>query len=428
MLLNIAWRNVWRNPVRSGVVMVAIALGLWAGVAMMSFSWGIGESRTRDVIQTQTSHLQIHTEAYELGEEMQHFLPDGAALLNELNNHPNVTATSGRILASGMLESTKGNFGVQIRGVDPEAEEALTGLQSRLIGGKYFPDSRRPVALIGEALAEKLGVIEEAEPAEESVAVPVAETPEERTFNFRRNIVIRFQNADGEITSSKFKVGGVYQTQNVNLENSQVFVKSEDLQRLVGRPDGIQEIAVMLTDISLSDTMATEIETSHPGLEGKTWSKLAPELEFMAESFDASMRIFIAVILLALAFGIINTMLMSVMERTRELGMLMSIGMTRRKLFSMIMLETVFLTLVGAPVGLLAGWGFVSYFGKVGIDLSQFEQGLDSFGMSSTVFTEMPSGAYTEILVMVIITAILSAIWPARRALKLNPAEAVRAI
>ena len=428
MLLNIAWRNVWRNPVRSGVVMVAIALGLWAGIAMMSFAWGIGESRTRDVIQTQTSHIQVHTESYELGEEVQHFLPDGTSLLEQLNAHPNVTATSGRILASGMLESTKGNFGVQIRGVDPDAEQALTGLQSRLIGGKYFPDSRRPVALIGEALAEKLGVIEKVDPVEESVSVPAAKTPEERTFNFRRNIVIRFQNADGEITSSKFKVCGVYQAQNVNLENSQVFVKSDDLQRLVGRPDGIQEIAVMLTDINLSDTMAIELETSHPVLEGKTWSQIAPELKFMAESFDASMKIFIAIILLALAFGIVNTMLMSVMERTRELGMLMSIGMTRQKLFSMIMLETVFLTLAGAPLGLMAGWGFVTYFGKAGIDLSQFEQGMDSFGMSSTVFPEIPSGSYLEIVIMVGCTAIISAIWPARRALKLNPAEAVRAI
>lgn len=426
MLLTIAWRNVWRSPVRSGVVMLAIALGLFSGLAMMAFSWGISESRTRDVITTQTSHLQVHTSGYELGEEMQHFLQDGSALQKELLATPGVTHTSARILASGMLESTKGNFAIQIRGVVPEEEAGLTGLDSRVIGGSYLPDSRRPIALIGEALAEKIGVINTQE--KETSATEVSETPEAPSFNFRRNLVIRFQNAQGEITSSKFKVGGVYQAQNANLEQSQVFVKSEDLQRIVGMEGGFQEIAVMLEDISLTDSVAATLADAHPELTVKKWSQLAPELEFMSSSFDASMRIFIGIILLALAFGIINTMLMAVMERTRELGMLMSIGMSRIKIFSMIMLETVFLTIVGAPIGLLAGWGFTKYFGRVGIDLSQFEQGLDSLGMSSTVFPSLPSDYYGEVLLMVVITALVSAIFPARRALKLNPAEAVRAI
>lgn len=427
MLLNIAWRNVWRNPVRSGVVMLAIALGLFSGLAMMAFSWGISESRTRDVITTQTSHFQVHTTGYELGEEMQNFLIDGAGLQQEIDAISGVTKTSARILASGMLESTKGNFGIQIRGVNPAQEAALTGLDQRVIGGEYFPDSRRPIALIGEALAEKIGVIEKKVVEKVDQAV-TEEAPDEPVFNFRRNLVIRFQNAQGEISSSKFKVGGVYKTQNANLEESQVFVKSEDLQRIVGMEGGVQEIAVMLEDIALTDTVASSFAAEHPELSVKKWSQLAPELEFMSSSFDASMRIFIGVILLALAFGIINTMLMAVMERTRELGMLMSIGMGRMKIFSMIMLETIFLTILGAPIGLLAGWGFTKYFGKTGIDLSQFEQGLDAYGMSSTVFPSLPPDYYGEVLIMVVITALLSAIYPARRALKLNPAEAVRAI
>lgn len=426
MLLIIAWRNVWRNPVRSGVVMLAIALGLFSGLAMMAFSWGISESRTRDVITTQTSHFQVHTDGYELGEEMQHFLENGTALQEEIIAIPGVARTSARILASGMLESTKGNFGIQIRGITPDQEAAVTGLDSRMLGGEYFPDSRRPIALIGESLAEKLGVIETRD--DDSIDQEVAETTEEPSFNFRRNLVIRFQNAQGEITSSKFKVGGVYKAQNVNLEESQVFVKSEDLQRIVGQGGGFQEIAVMLDDISLTDSVAASFALAHPELTVEKWSQLAPELEMMSSSFDASMRIFIGIILLALAFGIINTMLMAVMERTRELGMLMSIGMSRMKIFSMIMLETVFLTIIGAPIGLLAGWGFTKYFGQVGIDLSQFEEGLDSYGMASTVFPDLPSDYYTEVLIMVVITALLSAIYPARRALKLNPAEAVRAI
>ncbi len=427
MLINIAWRNVWRHPLRSGVVMVAIALGLWAGLAMISFSWGISESRTRDVIQTQTSHLQIHPKQFEAGEEMKYFLKNGEQMLQEVSQLPQVVQSSGRLIASGMLESTSGNFGIQIRGVDPEQEAATTQLRDRIIGGEYFPDTRRPTILVGETLAKKIGVVEEAKETEGNDVQPGAETSGPN-FNFRRNMVIRFQDPQGQIVSSRFKVAGVYEAQNANLEEMQVFMKLSDLQELIGVETGIQEIAILLNDIQQSDSTIADLKETYPDTKVEDLGDLAPELEFLSNSIDASLRIFVGIILLALAFGIINTMQMAVLERTRELGMLMSVGMNRIKVFGMILLETVFLTVAGAPIGLLASWGFVKYYGKAGIDLSAFEAGMDEFGMASIVYTELPSQYYMEVMFMVILTALVSAIFPARRALKLNPAEAVRAI
>ncbi len=417
MLFNIAWRNVWRHPVRSAVVMVAIALGIWSGLFMMAFSWGITESRTRDVIDTQTSHLQLHPQQFEAGEEMQHFLPEAEALLSSLASRPEVKAATGRTLASGMLESTSGNFAVQIIGVDPEREAVMTQLRDRMIGGEYLAEDRRPVALIGEALAEEIGVIEE-EP----------DSLGNQPLNLRKNLVIRFQGPDGEITSAKFKVGGVYKAQNVQLEESQVFVRQTDLQDMIGMPGGMQEIALLLNDIRQTDSTAASLAALHSDLAIKTWSDLAPELEFMSSSMDASMRVFMGIILLALAFGIVNTMLMAVMERTRELGMLMSVGMNKIRVFSMILLETVILTVVGAPIGLVAGWACTEYFGKQGINLGAFEKGMDEFGLASIVYTDLPNGYYGEIAAMVIITALLASIYPSLKALQLRPSEAVRAI
>ena len=417
MLFNIAWRNVWRHPVRSAVVMVAIALGLWSGLFMMAFSWGITESRTRDVIETQTSHIQIHPQLFEAGEEMQHFLPDPEGLMSSLEAMPGVESVTSRTLASGMLESTSGNFAVQIIGVDPEREAVMTQLRDRLIGGAYLEEDRRPVALIGESLAEELGVIE-TEP----------DSLGNQPLNLRKNLVIRFQGPDGEITSAKFKVGGVYKAQNAQLEEMQVFVRQTDLQGLINLPGAVQEVAMLLGDIRQTDSVASSLAALHGDLNIKTWSDLAPELEFMSSSMDATMRIFIGVILLALAFGIINTMLMAVMERTRELGMLMSVGMNKIRVFSMILLETVILTVVGAPVGLLAGWACTEYFGNQGINLGAFEKGMDEFGLASIVYTELPGNYYGEVVVMVVITALLASVYPALKALQLRPSEAVRAI
>ena len=136
--------------------------------------------------------------------------------------------------------------------------------------------------------------------------------------------------------------------------------------------------------------------------------------------------IFMGIILIALAFGIINTMLMAILERKHELGMLISVGMNKRKVFSMILLETLFLTLIATPIGMLLSFWSINYFGKKGIDLSSVAQGLESLGIGSRIYTELPTDLYITITLMTLLVALLSAIIPARRALKLNPAEAVK--
>ncbi len=136
--------------------------------------------------------------------------------------------------------------------------------------------------------------------------------------------------------------------------------------------------------------------------------------------------IFIGIIMLALAFGIINTMLMSILERTKELGMLMAIGMNRRRIFQMIMLETVFLTLVGAVAGMFSGWIITEILGKTGIHFSGWGEGFEAMGFAAKVYPVVSFGFFVFVTAMVVATAIISSLWPARKALRLNPLEALR--
>ena len=119
-------------------------------------------------------------------------------------------------------------------------------------------------------------------------------------------------------------------------------------------------------------------------------------------------------------------MMMTILERTKELGMLMAIGMNRKKIFSMIMLETIFLTIVGAIAGMMAGWIIVAYLGKTGIHFSSWGEGFEAIGFAATVYPVITPLFFMFITVMVIITAMISSVWPARKALKLDPAEAIR--
>lgn len=135
------------------------------------------------------------------------------------------------------------------------------------------------------------------------------------------------------------------------------------------------------------------------------------------------------IFMLALIFGIINTMLMAVLERVRELGMLMAVGMNKIKIFFMIVLETILLAVLGAPIGLAVGYFVTSYFNKTGINLFFFGQdSMEQFGMSTFIYPTVESQEYLNLALAVMITAVLASIYPAIKAIRLNPVESIRKV
>jgi len=404
MIPIISWRNIWRNRTRSLVVILAIMLGVCGAIFLMSFSWGMNIQRTNNIIETQISHIQIHHPQFPEDEEIEYTLTQGLELADQLTEISNIAAASPRVILNGMAASAQTGAGVKILGIYPEQEKEVTTLQEQVIEGDYFESIDRNPIVLGHKLAEKLQV------------------------KLRSKVVLTFQDRNQEIVSGAFRISGIFKTINSKYDESHVFVQAEDLQRLLGNNDNIHEIAILVKDQREINQAVTKIAQIHPDLRVEEWKTLAPDLKFMSESFDAFMRIFMIVIMLALAFGIINTMLMAVLERTHELGMLMAIGMNKLRVFLMIMLETLFLSVIGGITGLSVGYGLVTWFGHIGVDLSSFEQSLSSFGMNSIIYTELTPHYYRDILIMVFVTAILSSVYPAMKALQLNPAEAIRSI
>jgi len=164
-----------------------------------------------------------------------------------------------------------------------------------------------------------------------------------------------------------------------------------------------------------------------PDMDVQEWTSLNPMLAFYLSYTDFMAVIILGVFLFALSFGIINTMLMAVLERTRELGMLGAIGMNKSKIFGMIMLETVFLTLLGSVVGIILGIAIILPAMKTGIDLTPFMgDQFEDFGFSSIVYPILTGNMFVQTIVLVVLAGLLSAIYPARKALKLKSLEAIR--
>jgi ABC-type lipoprotein release transport system permease subunit len=337
-------------------------------------------------------------------------IPDAEILTDKINKIADVKSISSRVVISGMANSASNGLGVMITGVNPVNEKNVSDIHAKIIKGKYF-SSKRNSAVVGSMLLKKLNL------------------------KLHSKIILTFQDMKGEITTAAFRIAGIYQTNNSRFDQSTVFVNQADLRREASLSGGyINEIAIRIKaedKINRIKDKITELITKSSkddNLEVETWNELKPSLKIMQSYTDQFTFIFILIILIALSFGVINTMLMAIMERTHEIGMLLAIGMRRSKVFLMIIYETVMLSLVGAVLGVILSFILNLITGHTGIDLSVFSDGFRAYGYNPIVIPQMESGFYYMILLMVLFVSVLAAIYPAAKAIKLKPAVAIRHI
>ena len=403
MIFQVAWRNIWRNKIRSLVVIAAVAIGLYAGVWSSAFMKGMLDQRINKVINTELSHIQVHNPEFRKNAEFSNYLPDAAKLAGEIRHMEHVKGVSNRMIIQSMVSSAETAAGVMIMGVDPAQEQKVTNIHAKIIDGEYFGGASKNQVVIGKKLAEKLNV------------------------KVRSKIVITAQDLDNNIMSGAFRVAGIFYTNNNMYDESHIFVRYGDIQKLTLFPDGAgHEIAISLDDNEALAQVQQKVAAQEGGLEVLNWKELSPEMSYMTESMDLYMYIFIIIILLALLFGIINTMLMVVMERTKEIGMLMAIGMRKGRIFRMIVLESIMLSLVGGILGILIGAGVSEIRSNHPIDLSRWAAGYEALGYDSFVYLSLEPALLVNVAVMVIITGIVAALYPAYKALRNDPADALR--
>ncbi len=403
-LIKIAWRNVWRNKIRSGVVIISIVLGIWAGLFVMAMTLGLNEQRMNGAISTYLSHIQVHDTQYSKEQNINYYIQNKEKILNKIESDNNIKAYAKRTIVTAMAANSNGSYGVQIVGINPAEEKKLTSISDKLIEGTYLNKFKRNPIVIGKALADKLDL------------------------NLRSKIVITLQDINSNIVSTSFRVEGIFRTSSSMFDEATLFVKMDDLEQITGLSGQIHEIAILANSIDNTEKIKSNLNKDILGSKAETWSDIAPELGYANEMMSRFIYIFMGIIFLALAFSIINTMLMAVLERRKELGMLMSVGMNKSRIFSMITLETLFISALATPIGMLLSFWTISYFGEVGIDLSIVAKGLESLGIGTRIYTFLPRQLYINITFLSLLVTFVSALFPARRALKLNPVEAIKAL
>jgi ABC-type lipoprotein release transport system permease subunit len=404
MIWSIAWRNVWRNKVRSTIMIIAIALGLFAGVFTMAFMQGVVDARIESATKSELAHLQIHAPHFQDNNETSVYIQNTDELIGKTEQIEGVTAVSPRLVSEPFIMAAHGTGGGRLIGVWPEKETKVTDIWEHITEGNYLERAgRMPPVLVGEKLAKRL------------------------QLKTGSKINVQMVDLNGDLSSKGYRVSGIYKTDNSTYDENHLFARFEDVQLQLGiKNNAAHEIAVVVKNANEAATFKPAIQKIAGNTVVQTWKELSPEMSYLTDSMNQYMYIFILIILLALCFGIVNTMLMSVLERVKEIGMLMAIGMNKRKIFVMIILESVMLTFSGGILGIVIGSGITKIFETRPIDVSVFAEGLEKYGFAAQIYTSLRLETVITITILVIVTGILSAIYPARKALKLNPAEATR--
>lgn len=400
MLFKIAWKNIWRNKGRSSIVIAAIAIGLLAGVFASAFVAGMMKEKLDMVVEKEMSHFQFHEKNFRDEFATELYMKEGAAIEEELQQDSTVKYTSGRVISMVMIGSANQSGAIKAVGVNPDSEGLITGINEKVVEGKFFVGMKRNPILISEKTAEKYRI------------------------KLRSKVVLTFQDLEGEITSGAFRVVGVYNTGNGMYDEMNAFVRRSDLSKLMKLPEGsYHELAVLQHEHGIAEKTALKYQEKYPEKEVLSWLDLGLGMRYMIEMTGSYTTILVGIILVALLFSIINTMLMAVLERTREIGMLMAIGMTKGKVFAVVMYETVYLSLIGGPLGLLLSYLLITYFAQTGIDMGG---AYEDVGMANIIYPVLSRGEYIQVFIMVIVMAILASIYPALKALSLKPVEAMR--
>ncbi len=414
LLLLMSWRNLWRHTRRTLLTALAFAIGVFLLIISLGLGDGMHEKMIETGIRLGSGHIVIEPAAARATVGGLHFLSgdstrraDDVLQRSEIRDH--VRGTAPRLLASGLISSATNSTGVQIVGVLPERERGIALLPEKITQGTFLSETgHTPPAVIGEGLAEKLGVA------------------------LGSKVVVMAQ-AGSEIQSQLLRVRGIFSTGLGEVDQRLVAVRLGDLQSMIQRPGAISHLAVFLDNsersVPIRDMIARRIsesfDTEPPNV--LTWQQAMPELYQFIVVDDAGNYLFNGVLLFMVSLGVLNTILMAVLERRREFSLLLALGMRPREITTVVIMESMLLTALGAGTGLLLGWGAHLYFANYGLDFSSMmDQNFSVAGVSvdTLVYSYLYDGRMTETLTYVALLGFGASLYPALRAARTDPTEA----
>lgn len=403
----LAWRNLWRQPRRTWLTTGAMIFCNTILVFLLSLQLGIYQMMIDSGLRPFTGHLQIQEADYLDGQKLRQTVPDVSALARDLRAELDLDSIAPRASAFALASSQDRSYGVQVLGVDPEFEPRVSTVPGLVREGRYLEDPSANEVVIGETLLHNMR----------------ASLGDELTF--------LGTGRDGSLAAGVATIVGVFSSGIPEMDRTAVEIPLgyfQDTFAMDAAGNSVVVTAPSLFQVASLEQRATELLPAGEDLVVRDWDELQPGLK-QAIQTDISGAVFMyAILIILVAFSVLNTQLMSVLERTREFGVVMALGVAPGRLGRVVLLEAILMGLIGALGGMLVGSLLLLLFARVGISFPGLEEMTAQYNLPPRIYPRFSWIGLFAGPAMVLLGTLLATIYPALRLRRLEPVDAMRSV
>jgi ABC-type lipoprotein release transport system permease subunit len=405
-----AWRNIWRNPRRTVLTICAITFASLLLVFMLSFQFGSYETMINTSVKISTGHLQIQAAKYQEKKSIRYVIPDPQKVAGIVNTIPEVAAYTFRGQAFALISSKNRSYGVVVTGINPPGEANVSRIKKLVREGNFLSATDVNQAVVGKLLAKNLRV------------------------TIGDELTLLGQGRDGSIAATVLQVKGIFSSGIDEFDRSAIQIPLSTFQDIFTMDEAVHEIVVIGRALSDVSGIKAQLQEALPALNSRKplktldWQEIMPGLRQAIEMDLVSGLIFYGLLIIVVAFSILNTFLMAIFERTKEFGVMMAIGTSPRRLTKVLLIESMTMTMIGIIAGIVLGIALTYYFQVYGIDFSGGSELLSQFGITGRMYPKLSILSVSIGPFMVLFFTFFAALYPALKIRRLRPVEAMTAI
>ena len=397
----LSWRNLWRNHRRTYIMLGAIAIGVWAMIFMTALMRGMVDDMLKQGIHNLPGHIQIQHPDFLDDPSVVNSIPEPGNKLLAALNQSGAKRWATRIRVPAVIASERETRGINLLGIEPEAEADISGITAQISAGRFLESNQDTGIVIGARLAQRL------------------ET------RLGKRVVVMSQDPDNNISERGFRIVGIYRAEMPALEEFNVYAARDTLQKLLKIEGRVSQIIIVDEDYRDIETLYQKIRQATPAtLDIRPWYEIDTYLAAMFNLMDGFVLVWVSIIFLALSFGLVNTLVMAVFERVREIGLIQALGMRPVLIVYQVLLESLLLLLIGLGIGNSLAILTVKPL-ESGLDISVVAEGMAMMGAGATLYPSLTLYDMLMANTVVIVLGVLASILPAWRAARMDPVRAL---
>ncbi|MCB0346106.1 MAG: ABC transporter permease [Bdellovibrionales bacterium] len=406
-MFKLAWRNIWRHPRRTMLTLLAIAFAAAVLVFFIGLQLSSYDATINATISVFNGAIQVQPEGYHDRPQMRLTIDRPQQVLSSISEIPGVVAAAPRAIGFALLSSGSRTYGAQVVGVDPSTEPKVSTIPGLIKEGRYFTSTDETSFIVGTDLAKNLHV------------------------SVGDELTLLGQGRDGSMAATVLPIVGIFSSGSEELDRMMVQLPLHAFADTFGMNGSIHVVAVAVKQVGDVEPVEREIERSGvlgDSLVALRWDELIPGIRQMIELDMSSGWFFYFTLILIVAFSVVNTFFMAVLERTREFCVMLSLGMRPGYLCRLVVLESVMLLVSGLLLGIFIGSLIVLYFGEVGFSVPGMEEMARQFNMPGSIYPRVSFRALTDGPSVIFATSLIGVLFPAARVWRLNPTEGIRQV